>query len=94
MYRALLDIAQFGNTELPAKDLSVAVENLKARQTDSKEQCKLEIEFEVSSCKMYVITMLTHLIENRESNQLRTSQTKHVRLAMAKRIVPKIVVNL
>lgn len=47
LYRALLDIAQFGNTELPAKELSAAVENLKARQTDSKEQCKLEIEFEV-----------------------------------------------
>lgn len=47
LYRALLDIAQFGNTELPAKELSAAVDNLKARLTDSKEQCKLEIEFEV-----------------------------------------------
>ncbi|KAJ6635524.1 Tyrosine-protein phosphatase 69D [Pseudolycoriella hygida] len=46
LYRALLDIAQFGNTELPAKELSAAVDNLKARPPDSKEQCKLEIEFE------------------------------------------------
>lgn len=47
LYRALIDIAQFGNTELPAKGLSAAVDNLKARVTDSKDQCKLEIEFEV-----------------------------------------------
>lgn len=47
LYRALIDIAQFGNTEISAKGLSTTVEALKARLSDSKEQCKLEIEFEV-----------------------------------------------
>lgn len=40
-------MAQFGNTEIPLKDLNSTVEQLKYRPNDSKEQCKLEIEFEV-----------------------------------------------
>lgn len=47
MYRALLDLAHFGNTEIAAKELNAAVENLKTKSSDSKEQCKLEVEFEV-----------------------------------------------
>lgn len=49
MYRALTDIAQFGDTELKYKGLSATIENLKQRANDSKEQCTLEIEFEVST---------------------------------------------
>lgn len=44
LYRALMEIAQFGSTELPCKGLGAAVETLKSRQ-DSKEQCQLELEF-------------------------------------------------
>lgn len=55
MYRALIDIAQFGNTEIPAKGLSTTVENLKARLSDSKEQCKLELQFEVLKTNMILI---------------------------------------
>lgn len=47
LYRALLDVAQFGNTEIPLKDLNTTVEQLKQRSNDSRDQCKLEIEFEV-----------------------------------------------
>lgn len=46
LYRVLLDIAQFGNTELKLKGLSATVENLKKPASDSREQCKLEIEFD------------------------------------------------
>lgn len=46
LYRALLDVAQFGNTEIHLKDLNTTVEQLKQRSNDS--QCKLEIEFDVS----------------------------------------------
>ncbi|CAD7082783.1 unnamed protein product [Hermetia illucens] len=46
LYRALLDIAQFGNTELPARGLNSIVESLKLKPNDSKEKCKLELEFE------------------------------------------------
>lgn len=48
LYRALLDVAQFGNTEILLKDLNSTVEQLKQRSNDSRDQCKLEIEFEVS----------------------------------------------
>lgn len=44
----MLDVAQFGNTEIPLKDLNTTVEQLKQRSNDSREQCKLEIEFEVN----------------------------------------------
>ncbi|GAB0089763.1 tyrosine-protein phosphatase 69D-like [Sergentomyia squamirostris] len=44
LYRALMEIAQFGSTELPCKGLGAAVEARKTRQ-DSKEQCQLEVEF-------------------------------------------------
>lgn len=47
LYRALLDVAQFGNTEIPLKDLNTTVEQLKQRSNDSRDQCKLEMEFEV-----------------------------------------------
>lgn len=47
LYRALLDVAQFGNTEIHLKDLNGTVEQLKQRPADSREQCKLELEFEV-----------------------------------------------
>lgn len=47
LYRALLDVAQFGNTEIPLKELNSTVEQLKQRSNDSRDQCKLEIEFEV-----------------------------------------------
>lgn len=47
LYRALLDLAQFGNTEIQAKDLHGTVEGLKGKATDGKELCKLEVEFEV-----------------------------------------------
>ncbi|XP_055318349.1 tyrosine-protein phosphatase 69D isoform X2 [Sitodiplosis mosellana] len=46
LYRALLDVAQFGNTEIQLKDLNSTVEQLKQRSNDSRDQCKLEIEFE------------------------------------------------
>lgn len=49
LYRALLDVAQFGNTEIALKDLNTTVEQLKQRSNDSRDQCKLEMEFEVSS---------------------------------------------
>lgn len=49
MYRALLDVAQFGNTEIALKDLNTTVEQLKQRSNDSRDQCKLEAEFEVRS---------------------------------------------
>lgn len=48
LYRALLDVAQFGNTEMALKDLNTTVEQLKQRSNDSRDQCKLEMEFEVS----------------------------------------------
>lgn len=48
LYRALLDIAQFGNSELQARNLSAAIETLKQKPNDSREKCKLELEFEVS----------------------------------------------
>lgn len=48
LYRALLDVAQFGNTEIALKDLNTTVEQLKQRSNDSRDQCKLEIEFEVN----------------------------------------------
>lgn len=44
----MLDVAQFGNTEIPLKDLNTTIEQLKQRSNDSREQCKLEIEFEVN----------------------------------------------
>lgn len=47
LYRALLDVAQFGNTEIALKDLQTTVEQLKQRSNDSRDQCKLEMEFEV-----------------------------------------------
>lgn len=53
LYRSLVDLGQFGNTEIQAKDLSSTIENLKLRSSDSKEQCKLEVEYEVSSCKFW-----------------------------------------
>ncbi|XP_055854792.1 tyrosine-protein phosphatase 69D [Episyrphus balteatus] len=46
LYRALLDIAQYGNTEILARGLSLTIENLKIKPNDSKEKCKLEYEFE------------------------------------------------
>lgn len=46
LYRALVDIAQFGNTEIDAKEMATTVENLKLRSNDSKEQCKLELEYQ------------------------------------------------
>ncbi|XP_055376748.1 tyrosine-protein phosphatase 69D [Condylostylus longicornis] len=46
LYRALLDISQFGNTELHAKNLCATLENLKHKPNDSKEKCKLELECE------------------------------------------------
>lgn len=47
LYRALLEVAKFGNTEIQMKDLNNTVEQLKQKPLDSKEQCKLEIEYEV-----------------------------------------------
>lgn len=49
LYRALLDVAQFGNTEITFKDLPSTIEQLKQRSNDSRDQCKLEIEFEVGT---------------------------------------------
>ncbi|XP_073837740.1 protein tyrosine phosphatase 69D [Musca autumnalis] len=46
LYRALLDTAHLGSTEINAVGLSVAVENLKYKPEDGREKCKLEIEFE------------------------------------------------
>jgi protein-tyrosine phosphatase len=46
LYRALLDVAQFGDTELLYKGLAPSVDALKTRSTDSKEQSKLEIQYE------------------------------------------------
>ncbi|KAG5682132.1 hypothetical protein PVAND_011508 [Polypedilum vanderplanki] len=46
LYRALLDVAQFGDTELRYKGLAASVENLKQRTSDSKEQSKLEMQYE------------------------------------------------
>lgn len=53
LYRALLDVAQFGNTEIPFKDLPTTMEQLKQRSNDSRDQCKLEIEFEVGYLFMH-----------------------------------------
>lgn len=47
MYRALLDISQFGDTEIPYKGLSATIESLKKEANNSKGQCKLELEYEV-----------------------------------------------
>ena len=41
-----MDVGQYGDTELKYKGLSSAVEQLKQRANDSKEQCKLEREYE------------------------------------------------
>jgi protein-tyrosine phosphatase len=46
LYRALTEIAQFGDTSLPYKGLNSAIETLKQRLSDSKEQCKLELEYD------------------------------------------------
>lgn len=48
LYRALLDISIFGDTEIQYKGLSTSIENLKKEGNNSKGQCKLEIEYEVS----------------------------------------------
>ncbi|CRK98538.1 CLUMA_CG011889, isoform A [Clunio marinus] len=45
LYRALLDVAQFDDTELRYKGLAASVEALKQRTSDSKEQSKLEIQY-------------------------------------------------
>lgn len=42
----MLDVAQFGDSELRYKGLAVSVDALKQRTTDSKEQSKLEIQYE------------------------------------------------
>lgn len=47
LHLALLDVAQFGNTEIALKDLNTSFEQLKQRSNESRDQCKLEIEFEV-----------------------------------------------
>lgn len=41
-----MDVGTFGDTELKYKGLKETVEQLKQRATDSKEQCKLEREYE------------------------------------------------
>ncbi|XP_053954022.1 tyrosine-protein phosphatase 69D [Anastrepha ludens] len=46
LYRSLLDIAQFGNTELSAVLLSSKIDSLKQKLSDGKDKSKLEIEFE------------------------------------------------
>lgn len=59
MYRALLDTAHLGNTEINAVGLSSAIEHLKLKAEDGREKCKLEAEFEVSSdLKLSPIIML------------------------------------
>lgn len=55
LYRALLDVAQFGNTEIQLKDLNSTVEQLKQRSNDSRDQCKLETEFEVILSLFYCV---------------------------------------
>lgn len=54
LYRALLDVAQFGNTEIQFKDINSTVEQLKSRP-DGNNQCKLEQEFEVKN-KATIVT--------------------------------------
>lgn len=54
LYRALLDCAYFGNTEISATALKTTIESLKAKPIDGKDKCKLEFEFEV---KKYMINM-------------------------------------
>ncbi|XP_014090961.2 tyrosine-protein phosphatase 69D isoform X2 [Bactrocera oleae] len=46
LYRSLLDIAQFGNTELSAVSLSSKIDSLKQKLNDGKDKSRLEIEFE------------------------------------------------
>lgn len=46
LYRALLDVAHYGDTELRYKGLVGQVEALKQRSSDSKEQSKLELTYE------------------------------------------------
>lgn len=41
----MLDVAQFGNTEIYLKDINTTVEQLKTRPADNS-PCKLELEFE------------------------------------------------
>lgn len=42
----MLDVAQFGDTELRYKGLSASVEALKQRTTDSKEQSKIDMQYD------------------------------------------------
>ncbi|KAM7358825.1 protein tyrosine phosphatase 69D isoform 2-T3 [Cochliomyia hominivorax] len=46
LYRALLDTAHLGNTEITAVGLSSTIEQLKSKSDDGRDKCKLEIEFE------------------------------------------------
>lgn len=53
MYRALLEIAQFGNTDIKASKLKATLEKL--RQVENgKEKSKMEEEFDVS--KFIILT--------------------------------------
>lgn len=45
LYRALLDVAQFGDTELKYKNLSATVESLRQKSSE-KEMSKLDQQFE------------------------------------------------
>jgi len=41
-----MEIAQFGDTEIPFKGIGGVIENLKTKSNDSKEQCKLELQYD------------------------------------------------
>lgn len=47
VYRALMEVAQYGDTEIPASELKATVEKLKSCDKDNA-KCKMEEDFEVS----------------------------------------------
>lgn len=91
-----MDVAQFGNTEIPLKELNTTVDQLKQRSNDSRDTCKLEIEFEVNqfeSCREKFRKKLhNYIFMNRKSKQFRMKRTNHARSVPVRKIVIKIAV--
>lgn len=51
IYRALMEVAQYGDTEIPANELKGTIEKLRQCEKDSVKS-KMEEDFEVSSIKV------------------------------------------
>lgn len=47
IYRALMEVAQYGDTEIPANELKVTIEKLKQCEKENG-KCKMEEDFEVT----------------------------------------------